>query len=254
MSKKQAKDKEGMSKRRARREEIRKKERQQRIIMIGAIIIIAAIVIALIAIPASQQTSNPLKTFVEVTPVAYKSENGTKLGNPDSKVTIDVFEDFQCSACAVYTKSVEPRVIAEIVEPGKAYYIFHQYPFEDNNSSEIKESDNAAMASECAAEQNRFWDYKNILFANQNQVYGQFSVKRLETFAQSIGLNMKEFKTCYQERRYQEKLDEGTNLAKQMAVVGTPTIFVNGHNVYPGKVPTFEMILQAVEQAINSPD
>jgi protein-disulfide isomerase len=212
------------------------------------------IVIGLIAYPSLKTRNDKSADFIEVTPVSYATANGTALGNPNSKVVIDIFEDFQCSACQVYTRDYEPRVIKEIAEAGKAYYVFHQYPFEDNTSSDIKESDNAAMASECAAEQNRFWDYKNILFANQNQVYGQFSDERLEAFAKSLGLEMVEFKSCYQEKRYQNKLDEGIKLGEQMGVTGTPSVFVNGVNVSPGKVPTVEIILQAVEQASKPTD
>jgi len=250
MSKKRAKEKETISKRRTRREELRRKERQQRIIMIVAIILIMGAIIGVIAIPTAKKAGDQSVEFVQVTPVSYTTANGTTLGNPNSKVVIDVFEDFQCSACVVYTREFEPQVIKEIVESGRAYYVFHQYPFEDDESSGIKESDNAALASECAAEQNRFWDYKNILFANQNQVYGQFSDVRLEAFAKSLGLDMNKFKACYQEKRYQNKLVEGINLGTQFGVRGTPSVFVNGVNISPGLVPTVEVILQAVEKAL----
>jgi len=254
MSKRQGKEKETMSKRRARKEELRRKERQQRIIIIVAIIAIAGAIIGLVAYPSIKGKNNQPEEFIRVTPVSYTTANGTALGNPNSKVVIDLFEDFQCSACQIYTRDFEPQVIKEIVETGKVYYVFHQYPFEDDKSSGIKESDNAALASECAAEQNRFWDYKNILFANQNQVYGQFSDARLEAFAKSLGLIMDKFKSCYQEKRYQNKLNEGINLGIQMGVKGTPSVYVNGVNVAPGKVPTVEIILQAVEQALMPTD
>ena len=250
MSKKRTVEKKGMSKRQARLEELRKKERQQRIIIIVAIVVIAAVIIALIAIPSTQKPTDITGGFVKVTPVSYKTADGTSLGNPDAKVVIDVFEDFQCSVCQVYTKEVEPQVIAEIAEPGKVFYSFHQYSFEPDSDPNLKESDNAAMASECAAEQNRFWDYKNILFANQTHLEGQFSETRLEDFAKSLSLNMNEFKACYQQRRYQNKLDEGYNLGVKMGVTGTPTIFINGVDVSPGKMPSFELILKAVEQAL----
>jgi protein-disulfide isomerase len=252
MGKKQAREKETMSKRRMRREELRRKERQQRIIIVASILVIAGLIIAAIALPAMKKTDNQTVQFVRVTPVSYTTADGTTLGNPNSKVVIDVFEDFQCSACQIYTKDIEPKVIKEIAETGRVSYVFHQYPFEDDTSTGIKDSDNAALASECAAAQNRFWDFKNILFANQNQVYGQFGDERLEKFAQSLGLNMNEYKACYKDKRYQSKLTEGINLGAQMGVKGTPSIYVNGVNVSPGSVPTFEIILQAVEQALKS--
>ncbi len=252
MGKKQAREKEAMSKRRMRKEVIRRKERQQRIIIIASIILIAGVIIAAIALPAMKKTGDQTVQFTQVTPVSYKTANGTTLGNPNSKVVIDVFEDFQCSACQLYTRDIEPEVIREIVETGKVYYVFHQYPFEDDKSTGIKDSDNAAMASECAAAQNRFWDYKNILFTNQNQVYGQFSDDRLESFAKSLGLNMNEYKACYKNKQYQNKLTEGIDLGARMGVKGTPSVFVNGVNISPGSVPSVEIIIQAVEQALKS--
>jgi len=252
MSKKRTKEKEVLSKRQQRREELRKKERQQRILIIAAVVVVAGLIIGLIALPALKKPGTPQINFTEVTPVSYATANGTTLGDPNSKVVIDVFEDFQCSACAVYTEQIEPRVLSEIVEAGKAYYVFHQYSFEPDADPTLQESDNAAMASECAAEQNRFWDYKNILFVNQTSVEGQYSDERLETFAESLDLDMDQFLACYKERRYQNKLDEGYNLAQQVGVKGTPSFYINGVNVSPGKVPSFEDILQAVEEALAS--
>ena len=249
MSKKQTKQKQTVSKRQARKEELRKKERQQRIITIAAIIVIAAVIIGLIVIPSIQKTVNPAGEFVRITPQAYTTANGTSMGDPNAKVVIDIFEDFQCSACRIYTSDIEPQVISEIAETGKAYYVFHQYPFEDDGSPDLKESDNSALASECGAEQNRFWDYKNLLFANQTQVEGQFNDIRLEAFAKSLNLDMEKFNVCYQEKRYQNKLEEGLSLGEQMGVQGTPSIFVNGEKISPGKVPSFDLILEAVEKA-----
>jgi len=252
MSKKRTKEKEVISKRQQRKEELRKKEKQQRIIMFVGVILIAGAFIGLITIPTAKKSTSPSVDFVEVTPVSYTTANGTSIGNPKSEVVIDIFEDFQCSACKTYSEETEPRVLSEIVEAGKVYYVFHQYSFEPDSDPTLRESDNAALASECAAEQNRFWDYKNILFANQTHVDGQYSDEKLEAFAKSIKLDLEKFRTCYGERRYQNKLDEGLNLGDQMGVKGTPTLFVNGVDITPGKVPSFEIILQAVEEALAS--
>ena len=109
----------------------------------------------------------------------------------------------------------------------------------------------AALASECAAEQNRFWDYKNILYTNLNHVEGEFSDKRLAAFADSLGLNMDQFETCYGERRYSEKINQDIALGVQMGVTGTPTVYVNGEDVSPGRVPTFDQINALVIAALR---
>jgi protein-disulfide isomerase len=248
MSKKQ--DNEGKSKRQLLKEQRKRKEQQQRLFMIGGIVVVALLLVGLIAIPAIQNADTPVGEFNRITPVAYPNENGTTLGDPNAKVTIDTFEDFQCHACQSYTQSIEPVVIKNIVETGKAKYVFHQYPFLDDASTDTG-SDNAANASECAAEQNRFWDYKNMLFANRNGVIGEFSSNRLAAFAESLGLDMNQFNTCYSENRYQDKINADLQLGKEMNVQGTPSVFVNGENVSPGKVPTFDQISALVDQKLS---
>jgi len=247
MTKKQS---ESLSKRQLRKEEIRKKERQQRTILIGGLALISVVILGIMIVPSVQKAANPAGDFVRITPQTYPEENGTSLGNPNAKVRLDLFEDFQCSACAIYTSQYEPDIIKSIVANNDVYYVFHQFPFEDDRSTE-KGSDRAALASECAAEQNRFWDYKNLLFANQIGVEGQYSEVRLIAFAESLKLDMDQFQACLTTAKYQAELDAGLQLGTEMNVKGTPSLFVNGQEVSPGRVPTFDEVNQLVQQALQ---
>jgi protein-disulfide isomerase len=233
-----------ISKRQSRKEELRKKERQQRIIVIGAIALIAIVFVVMFITSTQNAATNVAGGAIQkITLKEYKNAQGTTIGDPNAKIKIDVFEDFQCVHCKDYTEGVEPQVIAQLVDTGRAYYVFHQYPFLDTPSDPV--SHRAAIASECAAEQNEFWNYKSILFANYTGLDGQFSDARLEAFAKFIKLNLDQFKTCMAESRYQAKLDEGLNLGVTMGVKGTPSVFVNGVSVLPG----IDEILQAVQKA-----
>jgi protein-disulfide isomerase len=213
------------------------------------IIVAAVIIIGAIAIPTIRSANDTGGEFVRITPEARPMADGTKLGDPNAEVLIQVFEDFKCIACQSYHQNVEMRVIEEIVEPGLAYYVFHQYPFLDDRIAE-KDSDRSANAAECAAEQNRFWDYNDILFANYNGIAGEYRDNRLIAFAESLDLDMDAFNACYEDQRYQDKIDEDLLLGKDMGVGGTPSLFVNGVDVSPGRVPTFEQIKAAVEEAL----
>jgi len=239
------------SKRQIRKEELRQKEHRQRITTLSLLGVVVLVILALIVIPSIQRAANPGGKIVQITPGNYPLADGTNLGNPDAKVKIDLFEDFQCSSCKNYASQYETDVIQNIINTGQAYYQFHQFAFMDSESGD-KGSTRAALASECAAEQNRFWDYKKILFTNQTGVAGQFSEERLIAFAKSLGLNVSQFRTCLQSAKYQSKLDEGYKLGQQMGVTGTPSLFVNGKNISPGMVPTFQQILQAVKEALQS--
>ncbi|MCC7129221.1 MAG: hypothetical protein B6D39_05890 [Anaerolineae bacterium UTCFX2] len=248
MAKKQP---ESASKRQLRKEELRQKERQQKTITVGAIAVVAILLMALIIVPSVQRSANPAGDFVKVTPGNYPNPDGTFMGNPDAKVKILLFEDFQCSACKNYAKEIEPRVISEIVAPGLAYYQFYNFPFLDDRSAD-KGSDRAALAAECAAEQNRFWDFKQILFGNQTGIQGQFSAIRLEAFAKSLGLDMNAYNSCVQTAKYQTKIDDDLKYGNELGVTGTPTVFVNGIDASPGQVPTFERIMELVQQALQA--
>jgi len=242
MSKKHS---ETVSKRQSRKEELRKKERQQQMIVIGAIVVIAIAFIAIFIVSTNKAKTNATGGPIQKIALKdYKNANGTTLGDPNAKVKIEVFEDFQCIHCRDYSEGAEPLIISQLVDTGRVYYVFHQHPFLDAPNSD-QASHRTAMASECAAEQKNFWNYKSMIFANYTGAEGEYSPTRLEAFADNIKLNMGQFKTCIAEARYQAKLDEGLNLGTQMGVKGTPSVFVNGASVGP----VFDEILQAVLKA-----
>ena len=126
-----------------------------------------------------------------------------------------------------------------------------QYPFMDDQSN-IKDSDLAAHASVCAADQNRFFDYKKILYANMNNIIGEFSERRLIAFAESLNLNVIDFEACMNDDQYKLDIQSDINKAESLNISGTPSLFVNGEQIAPGYVPSFEQINEAVQAIIVS--
>lgn len=243
--------KDGQSKRQLRREELRRKERQQRITVVSVAGVVILLVLSALIVPNLIGDNSEARNFNRIQPGNYPTANGTALGDPNAPVKVEVFEDFQCSACETYTKNYEPLVISNLVDTGQIYYVFYQYPFlDDRNTS--KDSDQAAMASMCAADQNRFWDYKSLLYANRQEIPGVFSESRLMAFAESLKLDMEAFRACYRSNRFQGQIDADMALGKEKGVTGTPSVFVNGVDVSPGKVPTFDQIQAAVQAAASN--
>lgn len=240
-----------LSKRQALKQQRIQKARRQRLITIIAIIGIVALFIALLIIPQARRASAPVGDFVQITPGAYPDASGLSIGNPDAPVKIEVFSDFKCTACAAFSESIEPQVISELVQNGDVYFIFRHYPFMDDRSA-VKDSDLAANASSCAAEQNRFFDYKKILYANMNSIVGEFSERRLIAFAESLNLDMDAFQTCLEDNQYKDDIQADIAMAERYQVTGTPSLFVNGQQVAPGYVPTFEQIAEAVQAALET--
>lgn len=99
----------------------------------------------------------------------------------------------------------------------------------------------AAEASECAAEQDGFWDYRNQLFEGQSS---GVSTNTLVQFAENIGLDTVSFKDCLDAGRYKEIVEEQSAIGRQIGVQSTPTFIVNGQGIV-GAQPyeTFEQVI-----------
>lgn len=241
---------EKISKRQERRAKMQREQQRQRMIILGLIGLGAVLLVLAIALPQLR----PVDDIITVTPAALPQADGLSVGDPNAPVTIDVFEDFQCPACQFFTESIEPLVIENLVATGKARYVFHNYSFLDGNGAGSNgESDKAANASMCANEQGKFWEMHNILYANWNgENQGAFSDRRLQAMAESLGLDMDAFNTCFDANKYEAEIQADFDLGEEMGVTGTPTVFVNGARVgAPGKIASYQEIEQAVNAAVG---
>jgi protein-disulfide isomerase len=240
---------EKVSKRQERREKMQRQQQRQRLITIGLIALGAALVVLAVIWPQLR----PVGEIVTVTPAALSDADGLSLGDPNAPATIDVFEDFQCPACQRFTENTEPLIIQNLVATGQARYVFHNYPFLDDGSVN-KESDQAANASMCANEQEKFWEMHSVLYANMGaENMGGFSNRRLQAMGESLGLDMGAFNSCLDANKYQAEIQADIDLAQQWGVSGTPTVFVNGRRVgQANTVPSYEEIENAVN-SINIP-
>ena len=235
----------------SKREEIRARRRKQQMQKQVFIIVMMVVGALLIAAALIAPSLVPVGDIVTVEPRTFNAPvNGSIIGDPNAPVRVDVWEDFQCPACATYTESIEPLIIQTYVETGKVLYTFHHYAFIDSYSA-TKESQQAANASMCAGEQGHFWDYHDMLYKNWNgENQGAFSDKRLIAFADTLGLNMGDFKACFNENRYKDQIDADFQAGADLGVTGTPSVFVNGGQLKPGYVPSFEDAAAAIEAAL----
>lgn len=220
------------------------------ILWVGGFIVL---LILILISPTVYNSLKPVGSFVRITPEARPMENGKAIGDPNAKVKIEVYEDFQCPACKEFTNSVEKQLLqSPYISGGQVYYEFIHYPFIDSGSI-TKESHQAANASMCALEQGRFWDYHDILFANQGaENSGAFTDKRLQTFAQSLGLDVTAFNKCFNANKYSAEIESNFQKGVAAKVDSTPTVFLNGQVVTPGSVPTYDQLKSAIDSALAS--
>jgi protein-disulfide isomerase len=239
----------------SKREEIKaqrtRKKRQQRLITLLTAVGVIIVIILFFATPTILNMLKPAGSFVAITPVVRPMENGKTIGNPNAKVKIEVYEDFQCPSCKIYTDKVESQLLqSPYISSGQVYYEFIQWPFIDSGLV-TKESHQAANASMCALEQGRFWDYHDILFANQGiENGGSFTNKRLQAFAESLGLDMTKFNKCFSDNTYSSEINADYQKGIAAGVHSTPSVFLNGEEISPGLIPTYEQIKTAIDTAL----
>ena len=235
-----------MSKReeiRARRVRERTRQRLTTILIVSGI---ALIFVGLLILP----NLTPVSGIQGIIPHQRPMTNGTSMGDPTAPVVLEVFADFQCSACGRFAETVEEDLIQDYIEPGHVYYVFRQFPFLDDRAPG-NESDHAAMASLCAADQGRFWDYHDILYANQaGENAGAFSDRRLEAFAETLGLDMDSFRDCFRSEEHEQDIERDLQAGNRLLVTGTPAIFLNGIQITPGFVPAYPDLSAAIQEAL----
>jgi protein-disulfide isomerase len=241
----------GLSKREEIKAQRTKKKRQKRIITVLWVGGVILLLVLLIASPTIINNLKPTGSFIEITPVVRPLVNGKTVGNTNAKVKIEVYGDFQCPACKEFTDVVEPQLLqSSYISSGQVYYEFMQWPFLDS-SSITKESHQAANASMCALDQGKFWDYHDILFANQNgENVGAFTDKRLQAFAESIGLDMTAFNKCFKANAHSAEIEADYQQGVAAGVNSTPSVFLNGKDVSPGSIPTYQQIKTAIDAAL----
>jgi protein-disulfide isomerase len=205
---------------------------------------------ALVAAAAIYPSIAPVGDVVSITPIARPQTDGRQIGDPSAPVLIELYEDFQCPGCKAFTDSIEPRILDAYVATGQARLIFRHYPFLGEESLQ------AAHASMCADAQGRFWDYHDMLFANQaGENRGAFVDRRLLAFAENLGLETDAFGDCFDEQAHEAEIAQDVQDAREAGVSSTPTILVNGvivPSATPGAITGFPEISAAIEAALAS--
>jgi len=213
-----------MSKREVLRQRRHQQSRLTQLALMGGVALLAVAVTGYLI----YENTRPIGEFKVIAKHVYPYAQGKALGAPDAPVVIQEFADFQCPACGVFATRVEDQLIEQYIAPGKVRFEYYHFLIVDQITGKT-ESHRAAEASECANEQNEFWNFHAMLFANQHgEGLGAFSDRRLKAFAESLGLDSARFNACFDAGRYTATVDADERLGVARGLQGTPTMFING--------------------------
>lgn len=149
--------------------------------------------------------------------VLVPTEGEPTLGPATAPVTIVEFSDFQCPFC----QRVQPTLKALLKDyPDKVRLVYRDFPIPQLH----REAKKAAEAARCAAEQGKFWEYHDVLYANPTRQ----REPDLRRYAERLGLDESRFSDCVRSGRHAATVERGMADGKKLGVTGTPSFFVNG--------------------------
>lgn len=182
--------------------------------------------------------------------------NGTTMGDPAAPILVVEYGDYQCPFCAKFARQDMPTLIQEYVESGKIRFQFHELPIvgsgSDGSFDQDGESFRAAEAAMCANDQNLYWPYHDLLYANTlGEFKGSFTPVRLKAIALQVpGLDENVFNACIDNRSHtQTVLDLGAQ-AITVPIRSTPTFVVNGKPVVGAD---YEDLKAVIEEQLAGP-
>jgi len=182
-----------------------------------------------------EAANQPLSSDVQA---KIAASDAPSFGPANAKVTIVEFSDFQCPFCQ---KAAD--VVHKIKEKygDKVRFVFRQFPLPMHENAHP-----AAEAAMVAQQQGKFWEYHDLLFANQRQL----TRDSLEKLAGEAHMDVGGLKKALDSSTNKAKVDADVTLGESVAVNGTPTMFINGKRV-PN--PTeFEPVAKLIDAALGA--
>lgn len=204
---------------------------------------ISAVTIAILAgavllLGGSSSTNQGLKAD----PKVLVRNDSNKLGNPDSKITLVEFGDYQCPACGAAFP-----IINKILTTYKnnIFFVFRNFPLSIHANSTI-----AAKAAEASGAQGKYWQMYEALYQNQNT--WSASNNPLDTFysyAKSLDLDVNKFKQDVQSNKFDAKIQEDMNDGNNLGVNATPTFYLNGKQIVG--VPNYDDLKKQIDSLLK---
>ena len=175
------------------------------------------------SVAAMQKDLQEIKTLILSRPaggppasvVLNLGDNETK-GDPNAKLTLVEFSDYQCPFCGRHERDTNPQIQKEYVETGKVKYVFLDLPLESIHKLAFK----AAEAANCAAEQGKYWEMHDRLFESQQ------ALEPWAPHAEAIGLDVARFQECLDSGRQAAEVRRDMAEAQKAGISGTPGFFL----------------------------
>lgn len=163
-------------------------------------------------------------------------DDGPWLGRRDAPITIQSFIDFQCPSCKKASATLKDLLVTK---KGAIRIVARDFPLPSHPDAPM-----AALAAACADDQDRYWDYHDLLFDNQQEL----DVASLRRYARQAGLETVRFDRCLEDDSRREEVEKDVTEAALAGINSTPGIIINGFYLSGTPSLTYlEEVITAIE-------
>jgi protein-disulfide isomerase len=213
---------------------------------VGVLVIVAVIGVGALGYVLTRPTAKALTVDPNI---PAGTAEGYLIGNPNAPVQVIEFGDFECPGCGSFANVTEPDVRTRLVNTGIVALRFFDFPL-----SQHKNSWTAHTAASCAADQGKFWEMHDRIYAGQNEWNGETTsnpVKVFKQYATELGLDVKKWEDCLAAQPHTGRIKANAAEGTRRQITGTPT-FIIGDKMLPSGSgpPSYDQFKGYVDQAL----
>ncbi len=212
------------------------------ILIVLAVVAVIGFVVWALAKPEDSGSSSTTSQLTQAEQDSLKT--GNTLGNPNSKVVVTEFGDYQCPACGAWHPFIKDTVLPKYQD--KILFVFKNFPLTKPHPN----AQSSAQAAEAAALQGKFWEMHNKLYESQDE-WSELKdpSSKYEQYAREIGLNVDQWKKDKDSSKVKDIIKADVAIGEKLNLPGTPSFLVNGKLV---QTKAEADLTNAIDQALSA--
>ncbi len=223
----------------------RRKQRQQRITTVLIISGAALVFVAVWMLAKFRPGEGAVVEFIQPPLNPRPMANANAMGDPNAPVVFQDFSDFGCGYCAKFAQDTAEKIVETYVASGQVYFVFHSVGSLLGHPASVI----TAEAAYCAGDQNKFWEFHDLIFANQAPLYRDPNLdveKMMMAFAEALELDVGAFETCLDTGKYRDQVTQDEIDARRAGIDSTPSFLINGTKIVGARsFEEFQAVIEA---------